>query len=149
MTSINASADESLIAEMGVRRALEQYCALLDCGAGDELLDLFDDDCSITMMGRTFEGRAALEPVWGQLSRADRPSTLHVLVNPQISVDGGSATAVSGWAMIDRSGAGGRTVVALAGHYHDTLRRGPDGAWRITTRRVQTLARPANQSTAV
>ncbi|CQD09042.1 hypothetical protein BN1232_01641 [Mycobacterium lentiflavum] len=146
MTAAGVSEDESLIAESRVRRVLERYCALLDFGAGDELIDLFDGDCSVTMMGRTFEGRAALEPVWGQLSRTDRPGTLHVLINPQIRVDGGSATAVSGWAMIDRSGADGHTVVSLAGHYHDTLRRGPDGAWRFTARRVQTLARPANVS---
>ena len=121
---------------------LERYCAALDHGDVAELAELFDADCSFAMMGRTYRGHAEILTVWEQLTSTDRPASLHVLINPVITVDGDRATAVSGWAMIDRSGPDGSTAVALAGHYHDALERGGDASWRFTSRRVQTLARP-------
>ncbi len=79
--------------------------------------------------------------VWSRLTKTDRPATLHLLVNPVITVDGDTAHAVSGWTMVQRSGDQGGPVVALAGRYQDTLQRGEDGQWRFSSRRVQTLAR--------
>lgn len=136
------TAPDSLLDELRIRGVIERYCALLDSGASDELLELFDDDCSFAMMGRTYRGRAELASVWAGLTPTDRPSTLHAVVSPVITVDGDSARAVTGWAMLDRSGSQGATIIALAGRYLDSLVRGPDGAWRFTDRRVQTLARP-------
>jgi hypothetical protein len=95
------------------------------------------------MMGNTYQGRAAIATVWSRLAKTDRPTTLHSLVNPVITVNGDHADAVSGWTMIERSGDRGQAVIALAGRYHDTLERGRDAQWRLSARRVQTLARPA------
>ncbi|PXX01622.1 nuclear transport factor 2 family protein [Mycolicibacterium moriokaense] len=134
--------DSQLLDELRIRRLIERYCALLDCGEIDELLDLFDEDCSFSMMGQAFRGRSELTTVWSRLSPTDRPATLHAVVNPVISVDGDRATAVTGWAMLDRSGPDRQTVIALAGWYFDELTRGSDGAWRFNNRRVQKLARP-------
>jgi uncharacterized protein (TIGR02246 family) len=135
------SPDAAFIDEVRIRQVLEHYCAALDHGGHAELADLFDANCSFAMMGRTYHGRAEILTAWEQLTSTDRPTTLHMLVNPVITVDGDRATAVSGWAMIDRSGTDGRTAIALAGHYRDTLERGADASWRFTSRRVQTLAR--------
>lgn len=136
------TAGDTLVDELRIRRVIERYCALLDSGAADELLELFDEDCTFAMMGRTYRGREELASVWGGLVSADRPSTLHAAVSPLITIDGNRASAVTGWAMLDRSGPQGTTVIALAGRYLDELVRGADGAWRFTNRRVQTLARP-------
>jgi uncharacterized protein (TIGR02246 family) len=135
---------DPLLEELRIRRVIEGYCAALDAGAVDEVLQLFDDECSFAMMGRTYRGRDELASAWEQVTGTDRPTTLHALVNPVITVDGPHATAVSGWVLVDRSGDDGRAAIALAGRYHDVLRRGNDGRWRFTDRRVQTLARPSS-----
>lgn len=134
---------ESLQEEVRIRRVLEHYCTALDHGDADALAGLFDDDCTFTMMGHTYQGRAEISTVWERLDSTERPTTLHALINPIITVDGDRATATSGWAMLDRSRADGCTAVAMAGHYHDSLARGRDAHWRFTSRRVRTLARPA------
>ena len=137
---------DPLIDELRVRGVIERYCSLLDTGAAHELLGLFDENCTFAMMGRTYHGRVQLASVWGGLTRADRPSTLHAVVSPVISVDGDRATAVTGWAMLDRSAPEGATVIALAGRYLDELARDADGSWRFVDRRVQTLARPQSRT---
>jgi uncharacterized protein (TIGR02246 family) len=134
--------DEPLLAALAVRTVLERYCSLLDAGAVSDLLDLFEDDCTFTMMGRTYDGKSEFAAVWSTIARTERPSTLHALVNPDVSVDGDRATAVSGWILIDRTGTGGAAQVSLAGRYHDALRRSAENQWRFVSRRVETLARP-------
>jgi uncharacterized protein (TIGR02246 family) len=136
-------ADVPLLEELRIRRVLEKYCALLDAGDAEQLAELFTENCSFTMMGSTYQGRTAMAAVWSRLTKSDRPSTLHSLINPMMKVDGDTADAVTGWTMIQRSGEQGHPVVAMAGHYHDTLERGADAQWRFSSRRVQTLARPA------
>lgn len=133
---------EDRVARGQVREVLEHYCALLDAGPGAELLALFDDDCEFTMMGRTYAGKSQLGAVWADMAVRERPHTLHALVSPRITVDGDRANAVSGWIMVDRNQPDGSTRVALAGRYHDSLRRGADGCWRFVHRRVESLARP-------
>ena len=139
---------DPLIDELRVRGVIERYCSLLDTGAVDELLELFDENCTFVMMGRTYQGRVQLASVWGGLTRTDRPSTLHAVVSPVINVDGDRATAVTGWAMLDRSAPEGATAIALAGRYIDELARGADGSWRFVDRRVQTLARTQPRAVA-
>jgi 3-phenylpropionate/cinnamic acid dioxygenase small subunit len=135
------NSDDDLLAELRVRAVLERYCSLLDSGAVNELLTLFDENCTFTMMGRTYVGKAEFAEVWDGAEPVDRPATLHALVNPRILLDGGEATAVSGWILLDRRGEGAATQVALAGRYHDALRLTVDGQWRFTSRAVETLAR--------
>ena len=137
MTSADTSLDE-----LRIRGLIERYCMLLDVGAADELIEMFDENCLFGMMGQSYRGRDELATAFGALKRVDRPATLHAVFSPVITVSGGRASAVTGWAMLDRSGAHGMTVVALAGRYLDELARRPDGTWRFTVRRVQALARP-------
>lgn len=135
------NADQDLLAELRVRAVLERYCSLLDSGAVDQLLALFDDNCTFTMMGRTYIGKAEFAQVWSGAEAIDRPATLHALVNPRILLDGAEATAESGWILVDRRGESGAPQVALAGQYRDSLRQTADGQWRFISRTVQTLAR--------
>jgi hypothetical protein len=135
--------DALLLDQLRIRRVIERYCALLDRGALEELLQLFDENCSVFMMGKTYRGRNELASTWSRLVPTDRPLTLHAVANSVIAVSGPTASATSGWAMFDRSGPDAATVISLAGWYHDELGRGPDGQWRFTARRVVTIARPA------
>jgi ketosteroid isomerase-like protein len=123
-----------------IRAVLERYCLLLDSGAVNDLLDLFDDDCVFTMMGHTYAGKSEFATVWSGAKPVERPATLHALVNPDIQVDGVHARAVSSFVLVNR-GADGITQVAFAGRYIDELRRDGGGQWRFTRRRVETLAR--------
>lgn len=54
------TAADALVDELRIRGVIERYCALLDSGATDELLELFDENCSFAAMGRTYRGRAEL-----------------------------------------------------------------------------------------
>ncbi|OBG32982.1 hypothetical protein A5672_24930 [Mycobacterium alsense] len=112
---------DTLIDQLRIRGLIERYCMLLDVGAADELIEMFDEKCLFRMMGQSYRDR-------GELATA-------------ITVNGGRANAVTGWAMLDRSGPRG-TTVALAGRYLDELARCSDGTWRFTVRQVQALARP-------
>jgi len=141
---VNAGA--RVLDELRVRGVLERYCALLDAGEIDELLTLFDDDCTFAMMGRTYEGKAAFATVWDRVTPTERLTVQHALFNPIVSIDGDRATSVSGWAMLDRGGEGGRVRIAMTGRYHDALQRCSDGKWRFTSRRAETLARPESSS---
>lgn len=132
--------DDAFVETLRVRAVLERYCMLLDSGAVDDLLGLFDDGCVFTMMGRTYEGKSEFAGVWSGAQSVERPTTLHALVNPNIQVDGALATAHSNFVLVKR-GADGDTQVAFAGRYIDELRRESSGAWRFTRRRVETLAR--------
>ena len=134
--------DDPFVEALRVRAVLERYCMLLDSGAVDDLLGLFDDSCVFTMMGRTYDGKSEFATVWSGAQPVDRPTTLHALVNPDIQVDGTRATARSNYVLVKR-GSDGDTHIAFAGRYIDELRRGSGGAWRFTRRRVETLARSA------
>jgi 3-phenylpropionate/cinnamic acid dioxygenase small subunit len=134
--------DDPFVETLRVRAVLERYCMLLDSGAVDDLLGLFDDSCVFTMMGRTYEGKTAFASVWSDAHPVERPTTVHALVNPDIQVDGAHATARSNFVLV-RRGSDGDTQVAFAGRYIDELRRESGGTWRFTRRRVETLARAA------
>ena len=61
-----------LLEELRIRSVLEHYCSLLDSGAVDELIELFDENCTVVMMGRTYHGRTELAAAWRQPSARQR-----------------------------------------------------------------------------
>jgi ketosteroid isomerase-like protein len=134
--------DDDFLESLRIRSVLERYCSLLDAGAVDDLLALFLDDCVLTMMGRTYQGKSEFAAALRGLTPVDRPTTLHALISPNIVVSGDHATAVSGWVLVDRGGEGHGERVALAGRYHDSLLRTSAATWRFTRRRAEALARP-------
>jgi hypothetical protein len=65
------------------------------------------------------------------------PGTKHVTTNLIIDIDESAGTATSRSYFTVLQAAPGPTVaVIVAGRYHDTFARGPDGSWRFTDRLI-------------
>jgi uncharacterized protein (TIGR02246 family) len=86
--------------------------------------------------GGTAKGRAGIEELVdgmrGSLLTAVAGDDLHIVVNPEISIDGDRASARSTWIYLVRSGDGEPTL-SKVGHYEDDLVR-EDGEWRFARR---------------
>jgi uncharacterized protein (TIGR02246 family) len=67
-----------------------------------------------------------------QVWASDEERTHHIVVNPEIDVDGDTATARCSWGYVTRSETDA-PVWLMLGTYYDELRRTPDG-WRFTKR---------------
>jgi uncharacterized protein (TIGR02246 family) len=82
-------------------------------------------------------GRAAIEELVdgmrGSLLTDEAGDDLHIVANPEITVDGDRATARSTWIYVVRAGDGGPDLCKV-GHYEDELVRGEDGRWRFARR---------------
>jgi len=129
--------------ERAVARVLATYTRCLDDGRSQELAELFTEDGVLRAMNQEVSGRSAIEAFIASRMelRADgRPSSMHVLSNCLIDVDGDEATAESDWVYLRREGEG--VQVALAGRYRDRLARNSQGVWRIVEKEASALSRP-------
>ena len=97
---------------------------------------LFAEDGEFVAAGGTAKGRAGIEELVdgmrGSLLTAVIGDDLHIVVNPEISVDGDRATARSTWIYVVRGDDGGPTLCKV-GHYEDELVR-ESGTWRFARR---------------
>lgn len=97
---------------------------------------LFAEDGEFVAAGGTAKGRAGIEELVdgmrGNLLTAVVGDDLHVVVNPEIEVDGDRATARSTWIYVVR-GDEGEPTLSKVGHYEDELVR-EDGEWRFARR---------------
>jgi uncharacterized protein (TIGR02246 family) len=97
---------------------------------------LFSKDGEFVAAGGTAKGRAGIEELVdgmrGSLLTAVVGDDLHIVVNPEISVDGDRARARSTWIYLVR-GAEGEPTLCKVGHYEDELVR-EDGEWRFARR---------------
>src|SRR2546421_149104 len=97
---------------------------------------LFASDGEFVAAGGSASGREEIERLVdgmrGTLLTAVAGDDVHVVVNPDISVDGDRATARSTWIYIVRDPDGGPNLCKV-GHYDDELVR-EDGAWRFARR---------------
>jgi uncharacterized protein (TIGR02246 family) len=97
---------------------------------------LFAADGEFVAAGGTAKGRAGIEELVdgmrGSLLTAVAGDDLHIVVNPEIVVDGDRATARSTWIYLVR-GADAEPTLCKVGHYEDDLVR-EDGAWRFARR---------------
>ena len=73
-------------------------------------------------------------------------ASAHLSANPVIDVDGGTATAETDFAVLQRDD-DGRARVALVGRYRDRLRKDDDGQWVFVQRTGVSLARPGEAGT--
>lgn len=118
--------------EEDIRRTLARYCMLCDDGRFDDLAELFAEQATFHVKGRTIEGRDAIcelmEKSFGPEQRGK-----HLSVNPLIEVDGwgGTAKAWSDYVFVDRSGA-----ITDQGRFYDELEREGDKVWRFKVREV-------------
>jgi uncharacterized protein (TIGR02246 family) len=97
---------------------------------------LFAEDGEFVAAGGTAKGRAGIEELVdgmrGSLLTTVVGDDLHIVVNPEITVDGDRATARSTWIYLVR-GDDGEPTLCKVGHYEDELVR-EDGAWRFARR---------------
>jgi uncharacterized protein (TIGR02246 family) len=97
---------------------------------------LFARDGEFAAAVGTAKGRAGIQEfvdgMRGSLLTAVAGDDLHVVVNPEIAVDGDRAKARSTWIYLVR-GDGGEPTLAKVGHYEDELVR-EEGEWRFARR---------------
>ena len=134
--------------ERAIARLLATYTRCLDDGRFTDLAELFAEDGVLKAMNQEVSGRSAIEALIasGMEMRADgRPSSMHVLSNCLIDVDGDDATAESDWVYLRREGEG--VQIALAGRYRDRLARNSRGDWQIVEKEASPLSRPPRSTT--
>jgi 3-phenylpropionate/cinnamic acid dioxygenase small subunit len=117
--------------EDAIRRTIAQYCHLCDDGRFDEWADLYTDDATFSVMGRTYAGRADVKAFIEKGQSPDKRGK-HICFNTVIDVDADaeSASAVTDYIFLDRNRA-----ITSAGRYHDRLVRQSD-RWRFAERRI-------------
>jgi uncharacterized protein (TIGR02246 family) len=97
---------------------------------------LFAEDGEFVAAGGTAKGRQGIQELVdgmrGSLLTSTVGDDLHVVVNPEIEVDGDRATARSTWIYLVR-GDEGEPTLCKVGHYEDDLVR-EDGEWRFARR---------------
>jgi uncharacterized protein (TIGR02246 family) len=98
--------------------------------------ELFAEDGEFVAAVAAAKGRAAIQELVdgmrGSLLTAVAGDDLHIVVNPEIAVDGDRATARSTWIYVVR-GDDGEPTLCKVGHYEDELVR-EDGTWRFARR---------------
>lgn len=118
--------------EEDIRRTVARYCMLCDDGRFDEWADLFTENARFHVMGRTYEGRAAIQ---GFISAGQPPERRgkHVAYGSLIDVDewNGKASVWTDYVFVDQAGA-----VTSQGRYHDEMERCGDKRWRFTLREI-------------
>jgi uncharacterized protein (TIGR02246 family) len=97
---------------------------------------LFSEDGEFVAAGGTAKGREGIEELVdgmrGSLLTATAGDDLHIVVNPEIEVDGDLATSRSTWIYLVR-GDEGEPTLCKVGHYEDELVR-EGGEWRFARR---------------
>jgi ketosteroid isomerase-like protein len=110
-----------------IANLLAQYCLALDHDEVDRCVELFTDDGSFQVYGRSFDGRDRIRRMM-----QSAPGGLHLGGPPLVElVDGDRAFTKQNLLFIDRGGAEFRRTL-----YTDELLRTSEG-WRIRKRRCQ------------
>lgn len=129
--------------ERAIVASLYRYAHAIDYGDEATWVDCFTEDGAFDMRsrpdfdvpGRRYEGRAALAAFIKTHTRAPEVYHKHVVVQPQITLDGDIARVRSFLFRLDESG--GAPYVLVFGRYLDTMVRGQDDWWRFRERVVE------------
>lgn len=134
MTDIAAL--EARLRELEDRDAIRQiqidYGNAIDRAEVDRFAALFADDGEIKL-GPLARGKGPAEIREAVKYLMSTDGTVHLISNPEISVDGDTATACANWSVVAPD-ADGKPVITMTGYHKDDLVRTPDG-WRIKLRR--------------
>jgi ketosteroid isomerase-like protein len=128
---------ETLVDLRRVEQLKYDYCWAYDAGDLDRLVGLFTDDavCELGFFG-TFRGPDEIRAGYGEvMATTGIPgSRRHVVTNPDIDIDGDTATAR--WCVLDfRTEEGLAQPVRIVAVAHDDYRR-VDGRWLIARSRL-------------
>ena len=136
-----------LMAERCVLQTLYRYGHSIDYGLEKEWVDCFTANGVFEVRGQTgdipnrsYQGREELARFVAHHTRAPDRWHKHLLIEPQITVDGASAKVRSYFTRLDSTDEG-KPFVHAFGRYRDELVREADGCWRFTERIAEVEAR--------
>jgi 3-phenylpropionate/cinnamic acid dioxygenase small subunit len=124
--------------ELEVRNLVARLAHLADMGHLDEYVSLFTEDASWEMPGAPRQGQADImagaKERRGAGTTGPGSNTRHVISTLAVHTDGTDlATSDSYWLFFGNTTTA--PAVRLMGHYHDTLRRTPEG-WKLARREI-------------
>ncbi len=132
------AATQQLADELAIRNLVARLAQLADMGDLDEYVSLFTEDASWEMPGSPRRGHADI--MAGAKERRSSQTTgpgsntRHVISTLAVQVDGTDrASSDSYWLFYGNTTTA--PAVSLMGHYHDTLRRTPEG-WKLARREI-------------
>jgi len=138
-TDVLAARLSALEDERAVLKTLYAYGHSIDYGDEDQWIDCFTADGVFDVRRRLnpdarrrHEGRDALAVFVAQHTRAPHAWHKHLLMEPDVTVDGDRARCRSYFLRVDYLD--GAPVIVAMGRYLDELVRGDDGVWRFTRR---------------
>jgi hypothetical protein len=122
---------------------LATYGRAIDDGLTEAFADCWTDEAvlefrptphrELPFAARRYAGRTAIvADFFARHTHAPQALHQHVILQPQIVLDGDRATVRSGFQRVDERPSG--PVVRSFGRYRDELERCGDGAWRFTSR---------------
>ena len=117
-----------------IQNVLSQYCLALDSHTADALRECFANDASLVVNGTDVtDGR---EAIVSRLTSRASAGALHVTVNLWVQeLDDTRAQCRANFLLLN----GGQC--RAHGIYNDSLRKDPDGQWRLTRRAVEYIWR--------
>jgi ketosteroid isomerase-like protein len=137
---------QALEDEREIVRTLHRYGHCIDYGLDAEWVDCFTPDgvfdLRLRVLGTTrrIEGAANLTAFIATHTNAPAAYHKHLVSDTVVSLDGDTAYAESLFHRIDADDSGAPFLYSF-GRYLDTLRRCPDGRWRIAERVAESEGR--------
>jgi hypothetical protein len=117
---------------LSILATVAEYCHALDERGGQGVGDLFTENARFTMMGQSFDGRAAIT---ARLSRQEGAGLIHLAANPVVTVSGDTAAGTVDHLLLRQSGDGTLSLFAV-GRWVDRYVRGRT-RWLLAERAVE------------
>jgi len=126
--------------ESAIRLLIAEYCHHYDDQRSREFAELFTEDATFTVFGRSRVGRQEIHDHIGTQAPDMAPGQ-HVTYNSVIEVAAGGDTARAWTDFLYLKKTDSGYAISNAGRYHDRIVRDTD-RWRFTTRTIVFLGDP-------